>query len=77
MINEKPNSNINWKNKLEELESSAGEVFNKEAAWGKLHTRLQSKRKNKKEYGIGLQPHVYYLHYLYHSSFQIKKKMFW
>ena len=49
MINEKPNNNINWKNRLEELESSAGgEAFNKEAAWEKLHTRLQSKPRNKK-----------------------------
>ena len=49
MINEKPNNNINWKNRLEELESSAGgEAFNKEAAWEKLHTRLQSKSRNKK-----------------------------
>jgi hypothetical protein len=48
MINEKPNNNINWKNKLEELESSAGEVFNKEASWEKLYPRLHSKPNNKK-----------------------------
>ncbi len=48
MINERPNNNINWKNRLEELESSADGTFNKEAAWEKLHTRLQSKPRNKK-----------------------------
>ena len=48
MTNEKPNNNINWKNKLEELESSAGEVFNKEASWEKLYPRLHAKPNNKK-----------------------------
>ncbi len=48
MTNEKPNNNINWKNKLEELESSAGEVFNKEASWEKLYPRLHAKPDNKK-----------------------------
>lgn len=48
MTNEKPNNNINWKNKLEELESSAGEVFNKETSWEKLYPRLHSNPDNKK-----------------------------
>lgn len=48
MINEKPNNNINWKNKLEELEGSAGDVFDKEASWEKLYSRLHSKPNNKK-----------------------------
>jgi len=48
MIDEKHNSNIDWKNKLDELEGLAGEKFNKEASWEKLHNRLQSKSKNKK-----------------------------
>jgi hypothetical protein len=48
MINENLNKEFHWKNKLEELESLPGEIFNKEAAWGKLHTRLQPKAKNKK-----------------------------
>lgn len=48
MINEKPNKECHWKNKLADLESLPGETFNKEAAWEKLHTRLQPKSKNKK-----------------------------
>jgi hypothetical protein len=48
MINEKPNNNIDWKDKLDELESLAGEKFNKEVSWEKLHARLQSKPKTKK-----------------------------
>jgi len=48
MINEKANSNSDWKNKLDELESLAAEKFNKEASWEKLHALLESKSKNKK-----------------------------
>lgn len=48
MLNEKPNNNFYWKDKLQELESLPGEIFNKEASWERLHTRLQSKPKNKK-----------------------------
>jgi len=48
MLNEKPNNNFHWKNKLEEIESLSGETFNKEAAWEKLHERMQGKSRNKK-----------------------------
>lgn len=48
MISDKPNNNIDWKNKLGNLENLAGEKFNKEASWEKLHLRLQPKSKNKK-----------------------------
>jgi len=48
MLNEKPNNDLYWKDKLQGLESLPGEIFNKEASWEKLHTRLQSKPKNKK-----------------------------
>ena len=48
MPNENPNKMFHWKNKLEDLQSLPGEIFNKEAAWGKLHTRLQPRAKNKK-----------------------------
>ena len=48
MINEKPNNNINWEKKLDELESLPDEKFDKDASWEKLHTRLQAKLKNKK-----------------------------
>src|SRR5258708_27046988 len=47
MLNDRPN-NIDWKNKLGELESSASDVFNKEASWSELHRRLQTIEKNKK-----------------------------
>ena len=48
MLNEKPNNDFHWKNKLEDLESLPGETFNKEAVWEKLHARLQPKAKNKR-----------------------------
>jgi len=48
MINEKHNSNIDWKNKLEELEASSDAPFNKETAWNKLHERLEKKSDNRK-----------------------------
>jgi hypothetical protein len=48
MPNENPNKAFHWKNKLEELESLPGEIFNKEIVWEKLHARLQPKTKNKK-----------------------------
>lgn len=48
MINEKPNNNIDWKNKLDELESSSGAPFNKETAWNKLHERLEKKSNDRK-----------------------------
>ena len=61
MLNEKPNNDFHWKNKLEDLESLPGETFNKEAAWEKLHERMQGKKsQHKKLYGIGRQQHVYY-----------------
>ena len=47
MLDEKPNNDFHWKNKLGELENLAGETFNKEAAWDKLHERMQGKTRNK------------------------------
>jgi hypothetical protein len=44
MSDEKPNKDFHWKNKLEELDSFPGETFNKEAAWEKLHGRIQESR---------------------------------
>ncbi len=48
MPNENPNKEFHWKNKLEELESLPGEIFNKEVVWEKLHARLLPTTKNKK-----------------------------
>ncbi|HSQ44540.1 MAG TPA: hypothetical protein VLM16_06060 [Ginsengibacter sp.] len=48
MTSDKPNNDIDWKNKLGDLEGLAGEKFNKEAFWEKLHSRLQKKPKSKK-----------------------------
>lgn len=48
MLNEKPNNDFHWQSKLEEIESLPGEVFNKEAAWGKLHQRMRGTSRNKK-----------------------------
>ena len=48
MISDKPNNNIDWKNKLEDFEGLAGEKFNKEVSWEKLHSRLRQKPKNKR-----------------------------
>jgi hypothetical protein len=48
MLHEKPGNDFHWKSKLEELESLPGETFNKDAAWEKLHERMQGKHRNKK-----------------------------
>ncbi len=48
MINEKPNNNSDWINKLGNLEGLAGEKFDKEVSWEKLHSRLQSNPKSKR-----------------------------
>lgn len=48
MSDEKAGNNFHWKNKLEDLESLPGEIFNKEATWDKLHERMQGKQANKK-----------------------------
>jgi len=48
MLNEKPNDDFHWKNKLADLEDLPGKVFDKEAAWGKLHERMQGRPRNKK-----------------------------
>jgi len=48
MLHEKPGNDFHWKSKLEELESLLGETFNKDAAWEKLHERMQGKHRNKK-----------------------------
>lgn len=42
-----PDKNTHWKNKLDNLEQLPGETFNKEAAWDKLHYRMQGKKGNK------------------------------
>jgi hypothetical protein len=47
MLNEKPGNDFHWKSKLDEMESLPGETFNKEAAWEKLHKRMQGKSANK------------------------------
>ena len=46
MLDEKPNRGFHWKNKLEEWADLPGETFNKEAAWDKLHERMQGKTRN-------------------------------
>ncbi|MDQ2862896.1 MAG: hypothetical protein M3R50_04445 [Bacteroidota bacterium] len=48
MSDEKAGNNFQWKNKLEDLESLPGEIFNKEATWDKLHERMQGNQSNKK-----------------------------
>ena len=48
MLNEDPNRNFHWQNKLEGLECLPGEPFNEDIAWDKLHRRLRGKRSNKK-----------------------------
>ena len=47
MSDEKPNKDFHWRNKLEELDSFPGETFNKEAAWEKLHGRIQEESRKK------------------------------
>jgi hypothetical protein len=47
MSDEKPNKDFHWKNKLEEIDSFPGEIFNKEAAWEKLHGRIQEESREK------------------------------
>ena len=47
MLNEKPGNGFHWKSKLDEMGSLPGETFNKEAAWEKLHERIQGKSANK------------------------------
>jgi hypothetical protein len=47
MLNEKPGNDFHWKSKLEDLESLPGETFHNEAAWEKLHQRMQGKSRNK------------------------------
>lgn len=44
MLNENPN-NLNWKNKLDDVDGLSEEILpDKNAAWEKLHQRLQPKR---------------------------------
>ena len=50
MTNEKPNNNSDWINKLDELEHTRDEAFNKEASWNKLHQRLHAKSNNRKAF---------------------------
>lgn len=49
MLNENLNNTPNWKQKLETADSFPGEaVYNKKAAWEKLHARLGGKTRRKK-----------------------------
>jgi len=48
MISDKPNNNVDWKDKLANLEELAEEKFNKEASWEKLHLQLEPKAKSKR-----------------------------
>lgn len=48
MIEEKAGDEFGWKNKLEQMENLPHEKFNKEAAWGKLHERIQGRPRDKK-----------------------------
>ena len=48
MINKKQNNNIDWRDKLGELTSIQGEVFDKEISWNKLHEKLHSKSNDRK-----------------------------
>ena len=49
MINEKPNSNSDWINKLGEFEGLPGENFNKEVSWEKLHKRVYNRNQKARE----------------------------
>jgi len=48
MSNENPNNTPRWRNKLDELEHLPNSVFNGDAAWDKLHGRLQGNKKTRK-----------------------------
>ena len=45
MSNEDQDKNIHWRSKLESMEHSPGEAFNKNGSWNKLHERLQDGKK--------------------------------
>ncbi|MEO8111277.1 MAG: hypothetical protein ABI594_14640 [Ginsengibacter sp.] len=48
MLNENPNNDLHWKNKLGDLEGLPGNAFNKEGSWDKLHERLHEKDASRK-----------------------------
>ncbi len=48
MSNENPNNTPHWRNKLDDLERLPGSTFHANAAWDKLHGRLQGDKKSKK-----------------------------
>jgi hypothetical protein len=48
MESEESGKTDHWKNKLGELQGLRPKVFNKEAAWNKLHVRMHEKRGKKK-----------------------------
>ena len=50
MSNENPNNTPGWRNKLDDLECLPGSALNRDAAWDKLHGRLQGNKKSKKIY---------------------------
>ena len=45
MSNEEQGKNIQWQNKLENMEHLPSPAFDKDASWNKLHERLQNKKK--------------------------------
>ena len=48
MSNENYNNTRDWRSRLEDVESLPGETFNKDAAWEKLHERMQGKSSKRK-----------------------------
>ena len=77
MIDEKPNNNIDWKDKLDGLESLPGEKFNKEASWEKLYARLQSKSKSKKMIWYWLAAACLFFGLFISIFLSNKKEFFW
>ena len=77
MLNESPNNDFHWRNKLEGLKSNAGELFNKEAAWDKLHGRLQKKSGVKSLFGYMQPQRVCCLHCRSPGFGPAEKKMLW
>jgi hypothetical protein len=50
MSNENPGNTSGWRNKVDGLEHLPGSVFNSDAAWDKLHRRLQGNKSKKKTF---------------------------
>ena len=74
MLDEKASDNFHWKNKLGELESLPGETFNSEAAWAKLHGRMQGKTRSKHTLKYWLAAALFFLALLTPWLFLINKK---